>query len=75
MYLVARHRGSVTGRTQADQGHHLAASEDQVRIPSFAPIVQAVMPAVVSCLRGEIAGQDDHWRRRGGKFEAREASR
>ena len=36
-----------TGCAQSDQGHYFAASEGQVRIPSFAPIVQAVMPAVV----------------------------
>jgi S1-C subfamily serine protease len=35
------------GCTQADQGYPLSPSQDHVRIPSLAPVVQAVMPAVV----------------------------
>jgi serine protease Do len=35
------------GCAQPDQGHPLTPSEDHVRIPSLAPVVQAVMPAVV----------------------------
>jgi serine protease Do len=35
------------GCTQPDQGYPLTASQDHVRLPSLAPVVQAVMPAVV----------------------------
>jgi len=35
------------GCAQPDQGHPLTPSQDHVRIPSLAPVVQAVMPAVV----------------------------
>jgi len=33
--------------TQPDHGYPLTASQDRVRLPSLAPVVQAVMPAVV----------------------------
>ena len=36
-----------TGCAQPDQGYPLTASQDHVRLPSLAPVVQAVMPAVV----------------------------
>ena len=35
------------GCTQPDRGYPLTASQDHVRLPSLAPVVQAVMPAVV----------------------------
>ena len=35
------------GCAQPDQGYPLTPSQDHVRIPSLAPVVQAVMPAVV----------------------------
>ena len=36
-----------TGCVQPDQGYPLSPSQNHVRLPSLAPVVQAVMPAVV----------------------------
>src|SRR6516164_9695006 len=36
-----------TGCAQSDQGYRLGPSQDHVQLPSLAPIVHAVMPAVV----------------------------
>jgi hypothetical protein len=48
------------GCTQPDHGYPLTPSQDHVRIPSLAPIVQTVMPAG-PCLGGPKTGQDECW--------------
>ena len=37
-----------TGCTQPNEGYPLTPSQDHVRLPSLAPVVQSVMPAVVN---------------------------
>ncbi len=44
------------GCTQPDQGYPLTPSQDPVRIPSLAPVVQAVMP---TALKRHRAGDAD----------------
>jgi hypothetical protein len=48
------------GCTQPDQGYPLTPSQDPVRIPSLAPVLQAVMPAITALKRHRAGDADEN---------------
>ena len=48
------------GCTQPDQGYPLTPSQHPVRIPSLAPVVQAVMPAITALKRHRAGDADEN---------------